>query len=62
MVLSPLGLLSFDSGHPVWMGLNIAMAVLAPYFAARFFRPHDPFRVIVAADPDVSLLGRHAHR
>jgi hypothetical protein len=25
---------------------NIAMAILAPYFAARFFRPHDSFRVI----------------
>ena len=46
VVLSPLGLLSFDQAHPVWMGLNIIMAVLTPYFAARFFRPHDPFRVI----------------
>ena len=47
VVLSPLGLLSFDQAHPVWMGLNIVMAVLAPYFAARFFQPHVPFRVIV---------------
>jgi hypothetical protein len=47
VVLSPLGLLSFAQAHPVWMGLNIMMAVITPYFAARFFRPHDPFKVIV---------------
>jgi hypothetical protein len=40
-------LLSFDSAHIVWTLLNIPMAVLAPYYAARFFRPHEPFRVIV---------------
>ena len=46
VLLSPLGLLSLGVAHPVWMLLNVAMAVLAPYLAARFFRPHDPFGVI----------------
>ena len=46
VLLSPLGLLSPSAAHAVWMLPNIAMAILAPYFAARFFRPHDPFRVI----------------
>ena len=47
VLLSPLGLLSLDAAHPIWMMLNVAMAILAPYLAARFFRPHDPFRVIL---------------
>ena len=47
VLLSPLGLLSLEVAHPVWLLLNLGMAVLAPYFAARFMRPHDPFRVIV---------------
>jgi hypothetical protein len=47
VVLSPLGLLPLEVAHPLWMMLNIVMAVLAPYLAARFFRPHDPFRVIL---------------
>ena len=47
VVLSPLGLQSFDAALPIWMMLNIAFAVLAPYLAARFFRPHDPFRVVL---------------
>jgi hypothetical protein len=47
VLLSPLGLLSLGAAHPLWILLNIAMVVLAPYCAARFFRPHDPFRVIV---------------
>lgn len=47
VLLSPLGLLPLGLAHPIWMLLNIAMAVLAPYYAARFFRPHDPYRVIV---------------
>ena len=46
VMLSPLGLLSLDVAHPVWLLLNVAMAVLAPYLAARFFRPHEPFGVI----------------
>ena len=47
VLLSPLGLLSLDVAHPIWIMLNVAMAILAPYLAARFFRPHDPFRVIL---------------
>ena len=46
MLLSPLGLLPLGLAHPVWMLLNIGLVMLAPYLAARFFRPHDPFRVI----------------
>lgn len=46
VMLSPLGLLSLAAAHPVWLLMNMAMAILAPYYAARFFRPHDPFRVI----------------
>lgn len=47
VLLSPLGLMPLGLAHPIWMLLNMAMAVLAPYYAARFFRPHDPYRVIV---------------
>lgn len=47
VLLSPLGLMSLDMAHPIWLLSNLAMAALAPYFAARFMRPHDPFRVIV---------------
>jgi len=47
VVLSPLALLPIEVAHPIWMMLNVAMAILAAYLAARFFRPHDPFRVIV---------------
>jgi hypothetical protein len=46
VLLSPLGLLSLGVAHPVWMLLNVAMAVLAPYCAARFFRPNDPLRAV----------------
>jgi hypothetical protein len=46
VLLSPLGLLSLSAAHPIWMLMNFVMAILAPYHAARFFRPHDPFRVI----------------
>lgn len=46
VLLSPLGLMPLGAAHPVWMMLNAAMAIAAPYFAARFLRPHDPFRVI----------------
>jgi Glycosyltransferase family 87 len=46
VLLSPLGLLPLGLAHPIWMLLNIAMAIVAPYYAARFFRPHDPFRII----------------
>jgi hypothetical protein len=46
VLLSPLALLPLGAAHLIWMLPNIAMAIVAPYFAARFFRPHDPFRVI----------------
>lgn len=46
VLLSPLGLLSLAVAHPIWLLMNLGMAILAPYYAARFFRPHDPFRVI----------------
>ena len=46
VLLSPLGLLPLGAAHPIWMVLNIVIAVAAPYCAARFLRPHDPFRVV----------------
>ena len=46
VALSPLGLLPLGIAHPIWMLLNIVMAIAAPYCAARFFRPHDSLRVI----------------
>jgi len=46
VLLSPLGMLPLSAAHVIWMLSNIAMAILAPYFAARFFRPHDSFRAI----------------
>lgn len=46
VVLAPLGALPFEVAHPLWLMLNLAMAVLAPYAVARFLRPHEPFRVI----------------
>lgn len=46
VLLSPLGLLPMGVAAPVWLVLNIGLVCLAPYLAARFFRPHDPFRVI----------------
>ncbi len=46
VLLSPLGLVTLAVAHPIWLLVNVAMAMLAPYYAARFFRPHDPFRVI----------------
>ena len=46
VLLSPLGLLPVGVAVPFWVLLNIALVCLAPYLAARFFRPHDPFRVI----------------
>ncbi|MSO56915.1 MAG: DUF2029 domain-containing protein [Acidobacteria bacterium] len=46
VLLSPLGLLPFGLAVPFWVLLNIGLVCVAPYLAARFFRPHDPFRVI----------------
>src|SRR4249920_1061756 len=45
--LSPLGLLPFDVAVPLWAGVNLFLAVLAPYLAARFFQPRAPFRIIL---------------
>lgn len=47
VLLAPLGLVPSGAAQPTWIMLNVAMAVAAPYLAARFLRPHDPFRVIV---------------
>ena len=47
VLLSPLGLLPPGVAHPLWMSVNIALAILAPYLAARFFRPRDPVRVVL---------------
>lgn len=46
VMLSPLGLLTPAVAQPLWILSNVAMAVFVPYAAARFFRPHDPSRVI----------------
>jgi glycosyl transferase family 87 len=46
VALSPLGMLPLGVAHPIWMLLNIAMAIVAAYCAARFFRPHDSLRII----------------
>src|SRR5688500_18728981 len=46
VLLSPLGLVTLAVAHPIWLLMNLAMAIVAPYYAARFVRPHDPFRVI----------------
>ena len=46
VLLSPLGLLPLGLAHAIWMLSNLAMAIVTPYYAARFFRPHDPFRII----------------
>jgi hypothetical protein len=46
VVLSLLGLMPERLAAMAWTLLNICLAFVAPYFAARFLRPHDPFRVI----------------
>ena len=46
VLLSPLGLVPVNVVAPLWALFNVALAGGAAYFAARFFRPHDPFRVI----------------
>jgi hypothetical protein len=46
-VLSLLSLLPVIFAAAFWLLLNIGAACVAPYFAARSFRPNDPFRVIV---------------
>jgi hypothetical protein len=47
VVLSPLSLLPMGVAVPLWVFCNVIMAFLAPYLAARFLRPHAPFRIIV---------------
>jgi hypothetical protein len=46
VTLSLLGLLPLGVAHPTWMAMNVLMAMLAPYCAARFFRPHDPLKIM----------------
>src|SRR5688572_18869332 len=46
VLLSPLSLLPFNVAVPFWVVLNIGLACAAPYLAARFFAPHESFRVI----------------
>jgi hypothetical protein len=46
VLLSPLGLLPPRVAPVIWMAANTGMTMVAPYCAARFFRPHDPLRVI----------------
>ena len=47
VLLSPLGLLSPEMAAAIWLMVNVAMVLLVAYLAARFFRPHDPFRIIL---------------
>lgn len=46
-LLSPLGVLPFAVAFPLWAIANLVFVFLAPYFAARFFQPHAPFRMIL---------------
>ena len=47
VLLSPLGLLPTSLAVPIWVASNIVFACLAPYLAARFFRPHDSFKGVL---------------
>ncbi len=47
VLLSPLGVLPFAVALPFWVTANLAFVFLAPYFAARFFQPHAPFRTLL---------------
>jgi hypothetical protein len=47
VLLSPLGVLPSAVALPFWVMANLAFVFLAPYFAARFFQPHAPFRTIL---------------
>jgi hypothetical protein len=46
VLLAPLGLVTPGAADAIWIVVNVAMAIVAPYLAARFLRHHDPFRVI----------------
>ena len=61
VLLSPLGLLPIEAAHPIWLCLNIAMAILAPYCARSILAAPRPIQGDRAAHPVVSLLGRSAH-
>jgi hypothetical protein len=47
VLLSPLGAPSSVVAIPVWAAVNVCLAIIAPYLAARFYRPSAPFRVIL---------------
>jgi hypothetical protein len=47
VLLSPLGVLTSAVAVPLWASVNLCLALIAPYLAARFYRPHTPFRVIL---------------
>ena len=47
VLLSSLGLLPTTAAAFLWASANLSMALAAPYLAARFFRPHAPFRVVL---------------
>jgi hypothetical protein len=47
VVLSPLSLLPLNVAVPIWAAVNVVLLLLAPYLAARFFRPFAPFRIII---------------
>jgi hypothetical protein len=47
VLLSPIGMLPIGLAVPIWVTLNIGFACMAPYLAARFFRPHDSFKGVL---------------
>ena len=47
VVLSPLALLPIGMAIQAWVILSVVFACLAPYLAARFFRPYDSFRALL---------------
>jgi glycosyl transferase family 87 len=47
VLLSPLSLLPLRVAVPMWAAVNLGLLLLAPYFAARFYRPFAPFRIII---------------
>ena len=47
VLLSPLGLIPFDLAVPMWALVNLVLACLAPYLAARFIRPGVPFSAML---------------
>lgn len=47
VLLSPLSLLPPGAAAPLWVMVNLGLAFLAPYLAARFFQPRAPFRTIL---------------